>query len=182
MKLKFLGFVFLYLLLFVSSGLKLNHAKANAIIQEDLEIAEQKVKLKNSMRNMAYLATGIADYITDFGVAPKQAGIYDENSEFHKALVDFYLKIVPIKDEWGNNIRVYCGETCNGIYNGISGCGADDFVIVSYGLDEKKEDWEYNRQNREAGFYVLETLKDFDKDIVNWNGAWIRSPHRSEIR
>lgn len=181
MKLKIFGFVFICLLL-VINGSKLNHARAEVIIQEDPEIAEQKVKLKNSMRNIASLTTGIADYITDFGVAPEQAGIYDENSEFYNALVDFYLRIVPIMDEWGNDIRVYCGEACNDIYSGISGCSSDDFVIVSYGRDGKKEDWGYNRQNREAGFYMLENLEDFDKDIVNWNGAWIRSPHRSEIR
>jgi len=175
MKLKFLGFVFLCLLLFVSSGLKLNHAKANAIIQEDPEITEQKQKQRISMKEIATIATALADYIKDHGVAPEQDGTYDENSEFCKALAPFYVRNLPIYDGWFNAYRVYCGEACNGKY-GISGCGPDDFVIVSLGRDGEKEGWEYGRYNPAAGLYELVTLDDFDKDIVMWNGSWIRAP------
>ena len=175
MKLKFLGFVFLCLLLFVSSGLKLNHAKANAIIQEDPEINEQKSKQKNSMKDIVTIATALADYITDHGVAPEQEGTFDENVEFQKALSPFYVRNLPINDGWFNAYRVYCGEACNGKY-GISGCGLDDFVVVSYGRDGEKEDWEFDRKNPKAGLYVPETLDDFDKDIVRWNGSWVRAP------
>ena len=176
MRLKILGFVFVCLLLFVSSGLKLSHAKAEAANQEDTEITEQKIKQKNTMKDIATITSGIADYVTDFGVPPKQDGIYDENSEFYNALYLYYLKVVPVKDEWGNNIRVYCGEACNGIYKGISGCTSDDVVVVSYGRDGKKEDWKFGRKNPAAGLYLPETLDDFDKDLVMWNGSFIRAP------
>jgi len=176
MRLKFLGFVLVCLLLFIISESKINHAKAEAITQEDPEITVQKVKQRNSMLDIVTIATALADYVTDNGIAPEQAGALDENIEFYKTLAPFYVRNLPIYDGWGNTIRVYCGEACNGIYSGITGCISDDFVIVSYGRDGKKEDWEYNPQNREAGYYVLETLDDFDKDIVSWNGAWIRAP------
>ena len=71
--------------------------------------------------------------------------------------------------------RVYCGEACNGKY-GISGCGPDDFVVVSYGRDGKEEDWLYDFNNPKAGLYEVVSLDDFDKDIVMWNGSWIRAP------
>ncbi len=176
MKLKILAFVFVGLLLFVSSGLEFSHAKAEATIQEDTEIAEQKIKQKDTMKDIATITTGIADYVTDHGVAPKQDGTYDENSEFYNSLYLYYLKVVPIYDGWGNNIRVYCGGACNGIYKGISGCTSDDVVVVSYGRDGKKEDWEFDLKNPAAGLYLPETLDDFDKDIVMWNGSWIRAP------
>jgi len=181
MRLKVLGSVLVCLLLFVNSGAKFNHSKAEAILQEIPGMDEQRYKLRISMKEIATIATALADYITDHGIAPKQAGTYNENIEFCKVLAPYYVRNLPIYDGWGNTIRVYCGEACNGVYSGITGCSSDDFVIVSYGKDRKKEDWEYNRQNRGAGYYVLETLDDFDKDIVNWNGAWIRAPHMKEI-
>ena len=176
MRLKILGFVCVCLLLFVSSGSKFNHAKARAIIQEDPEVTEQKVKQRNSMKDMVTIAGSIADFVTDNGITPEQDGTYDENSEFYKALSPFYVKVLPIKDNWGNNFRVYCGEACNGIYRGITGCNSRDFIIVSFGRNGKKEDWEYNRKNSAAGIYELETLDDFDKDIVVWNGSFVRAP------
>ena len=175
MRIKILGFVLVFLLLFVNSGVKLNHAKDAAIIQEDPEVAEQKGKLRNSMKDIVTVTTALADYITDHGIAPEQNGTYDENIEFCKALSPFYVRNLPIYDGWGNPIRVYCGEACNGKY-GISGCGPDDIVVVSYGRDGKKEDWEFDPSNPGAGLYAVEFLDDFNKDIIMWNGSWIRAP------
>jgi len=176
MRLKILGFVCGCLLLFVSSGSRFNHAKAEAIIQEDPAIAEQKSKQKYSMKEIVSIATALADYITDHGIAPEQDGTYDENIEFCKVLAPFYIRNLPIYDGWGNPFRVYCGEACNGIYRGITGCDYRDFIVVSYGRDGKKEDWEYDPNNPAAGLYELVTLDDFDKDIVMWNGSLIRVP------
>jgi hypothetical protein len=175
MRFKILGFVLACLLLFVNSGLKFNQAKASAIIQEDPQITEQKEKQKSSMREIVMITTALADYITDFGVTPKQDGTYDENGEFCKALAPFYIRNLPIYDGWGNNYRVYCGEACNGKY-GISGCGSDDFVVVSYGRDGIKDDWEFDPNNLKAGLYAAESIDNIDKDLVMWNGSWVHAP------
>ncbi len=175
MRLKILGIVCVCLLLFVSSGSKFNYAKAEVIIQEDPKMAKQKEKQIMTMKEIVALTTALADYVTDNGIAPEQDGTYDENTEFCKALAPFYIRNLPIYDAWGNNYIVYCREACNGKY-GISGCTSDEFVVISYGRDGKKEDWEFVPYNPAAGLFVLETLDDFDKDIVMWNGSWMRAP------
>ena len=128
-----------------------------------------------TMKEITIITTALADYITDMGVAPEQDGTYDENTEFCKALTPFYVRNLPIYDGWGNKYIVYCREACNGKY-GISGCTSDDIVVISYGRDGKKEDWEFVPNDPAAGLYTLETLDDFDKDIVMWNGSWVRAP------
>ncbi|MGB2843647.1 MAG: hypothetical protein WBC02_02190 [Candidatus Aminicenantaceae bacterium] len=140
--------------------------------------AVQKAKQKNSMKDMVVISGSLADYVTDNGITPKQDGIYDRNSEFNKALSPFYVKILPVKDSWGNNFIVYCGKACSGKY-GISGAVSDDFVVVSYGRDGKKDNWKFSPSNPEAGLFVVEDIEDFDKDLVAWNGSWIRAPRRS---
>lgn len=135
----------------------------------------QPEKQKATMRDMASISTALADYITDNGIAPEQEGAYSEESDFYSSLSPFYIKILPIKDSWGNNFMVYCGEVCNGIY-GATGCGRDDFIVVSYGRDGQKEDWEYNTADPNAGLFIIESADDFDKDLVVWNGSWIRAP------
>jgi len=140
--------------------------------------AVQKAKQKGTMKDIAVISVSLADYVTDNGITPKQDGIYDRNSKFNKALSPFYVKILPVKDSWDNNFRVYCGKACNGKY-GISGAGADDFVVVSYGRDGKKDNWKFSSNNPEAGHFVVAKMEDFDKDLVMWNGSWIRAPRRS---
>ena len=175
MRLKILGILCVSLLLFVSSGSKFNDAKAEAIIQEDPKMAEQKKKQIMTMKEITVITTALADYISDNGIAPEQDGTFDENTEFCRALAPFYVRNLPIYDGWGNNYIVYCREACNGKY-GISGCTSDDIVVISYGRDGKKEDWEFVPYYSAAGLYTLETLDDVDKDIVMWNGSWVRAP------
>lgn len=139
----------------------------------------QAEKQKITMKNIMTIATGLTDYVTDHGVSPNQEGVYDESSEFYKALCPFYLKILLIKDSWGNNFRVYCGTACNGKY-GISDCMADEFIIVSYGMDGKKEAWLFDPSDPEAGFFTILSSDDYNKDLIIWNGSWIRGPKTGE--
>ena len=61
---------------------------------------------KNTMKDITIIATGITDHVTDHGLSPAQDGVYDESSQFYKAIVPYYLKSMPIKDKWGNNYVV----------------------------------------------------------------------------
>lgn len=175
MKLKILAGVSVCLFLFVAGGVQFSRAKAAAFIQEDPEITELKRKQMFSMKDIGTIATALADYVTDNGVLPEQDGLYDENFEFIKALSPYYVRNLPLHDGWGNPYRVYCGEACNGKY-GISGCGPDDFVVVSYGRDKKKEDFEFDPIDPGAGLFEIESADDFDKDLIMWNGSWVRAP------
>ena len=99
---------------------------------------------------------------------------------FNEGLSPFYIKVLPISDGWEGNYRIYSGKTGNGVYNGIEGCTDKDIVIISYGRDGKKENWTYNPKKPDAGLYELKSDKDYDKDLVIWNGSWIRAPHISK--
>jgi len=102
--------------------------------------------------------------------------LYNEESEFYKALASYYLKIVHIKDQWGGNFIVYCGEACEGKY-GISYPAEDDFLVCSFGQDKKMEYyWSFDYYDEKAGLFTVYSIDDFDKDLVNYNGAWIRVP------
>lgn len=143
--------------------------------KDSSELTEQDRQLM-SMKDIFIINNAISDYLTDFGIPPKQAGLYDRKGEFNKALSPFYIKVLPVEDNWGNGLSVYTGKACNGVYEGIKGCTEKDYIIISYGRDGKKEDWKYNPKNPEAGIYELKSDKDFDKDLVIWSGKWIRAP------
>ena len=167
--------MFLCLYLFVTGGVQLSRAKAVSSVQEDPEMTELKDKQKYTMMDIATITTALADYVSDNGILPKQDGPYDENIEFIKALSPRYVRNLPLHDGWFNPYRVYCGEACNGKY-GINECATDDFIVVSFCKDGKEEDWEFDSSNPGAGLYYVESAEDFDKDLVMWNGSWIRAP------
>ena len=143
---------------------------------DDSEATGQAKQL-NSLRDVTFINQAMTDYMTDFGVPPKQSGTYTRGSEFNEALSPFYIKVLPISDGWEGNYQVYSGKAGNGVYNGIEGCTDKDIVIVSYGRDGKKENWTYNPKKPEAGLYEIKSDKDYDKDLVIWNGNWIRAPN-----
>lgn len=181
MKEKIFSSLLIFILLTVGSRAKLNVAKVDAIIQEDPEFNKQKEKQESAMRDIVDLITiALADYASDHGTLPKQDGIYDEKSEFYKALCPRYIKKLPIKDPWGNNYLIYCGEAIKGKY-GISEATEDDFMVVSYGRDGKKEVWKFDNPDPNLCFFDVKNIEDFNKDLVNWNGAWIRAPRLHDI-
>jgi len=152
------------------------YRKEMGIDEEAIEMPEQKEKQLNSMKAIEHINLAISDYVTDHGVPPEQAGTYDKQSGFYKALSPFYVKILHVKDNWGNSIRVYSGKAGNGVYSGIKGCTEKDVIVVSFGRDGKKENWKYDSKNPGAGIYELKSLEEFDLDLVMWNGKWIRAP------
>jgi hypothetical protein len=137
-------------------------------------------KQLETMRKITFINQAMTDYMTDFGVPPEQSGTYTRGGEFEEALSPFYIKVLPVSDAWEGNYRIYSGEACNGIYEGIEGCTDKDIVIVSYGRDGKKENWKYNPKKPDAGLYELKSDKDYDNDLVIWNGNWIRAPRISK--
>lgn len=175
MRLKISVLVLLGMMLYISYGLISSQAETGFLIQEDKSIILLKEKQMSTMNDIAILSIALVDYIKDHGVPPEQDGAYDEESKLYQALISSYLEIVPINDAWGNGFQIFCGESANGQY-GITGCTSDDFVIVSFGRDGKKEMWNYNKENPGAGYYTINSADDFDKDLIMWNGSWIRAP------
>ena len=91
-----------------------------------------------------------------------------------------FLKVCPINDQWGNPFRVYTGTAVGSVY-GIPAedIAADDFLIVSLGRDGEDggdESFTYNTANPAAGMYQIDSVADFDNDLVNLNGSWLHAP------
>ena len=136
--------------------------------------ATQKAKHRTTMAEIAGISSAIESYLIDNGTVPTQDGEYDTGSNFYDALSPTYVVDLPIYDPWGNNILVFCGAACDGKY-GITGSRMDDFIVVSLGRDGIMEDWEFDENEPDSGLFVLTGMGDFDKDIVMWNGSWIRA-------
>ena len=137
--------------------------------------AIQKAKQKSTMKDITVISTAVTDYVTDNGITPTQDGTYDATAAFYDALSPFYVKVLPINDQWGNNFMAYCGTACDGNY-GISGAAGDDFVISSYARAGALESFSFDANDPEAGLFVVNQAAHFNRDLVMWNGSWIRAP------
>ncbi len=140
--------------------------------------AIQKAKQTSTMKDITVISTAVADYITDNGVAPTQSGTYDASVAFYTGLSPFYIKVMPITDQWGTNFYVYCGTDANGQW-GIAGAQLDDFVIASFGRDKAVGSFSFVPTNPEAGLFVVSAMAHFNYDLVQWNGSWIRGRRTS---
>jgi len=144
--------------------------------------AIQKSKQKGSMKDIVTIATGAADFITDQGAwanatpAVAQSGDLTEGNAFILALSPFYVKIIPVNDQWGEPYKVYVGDAA--AVRGIlaEDIGNDDFVIESYGRDNIATAPNYDPTSPSAGMYTVSTMADFNRDLVNWSGSWIVAP------
>ena len=131
--------------------------------------AIQKAKQKATMKGIATISTGITDYITDNGVAPAQSGILVAGSTFYGVISPFYIKVMPITDEWGD-------KGCNNSENNHN--GNQIFVEICSCLDNKEIT--FSAATPEANLFVVTTGTDFNKDLVMWNGSWIGAPRTAQ--
>lgn len=118
------------------------------------------------------LATVLEDYVTDHGSFPEAMRPFRamREDEFFSKIYPLYIKDFPENDPWGGPYFIYLGKACIGTY-GIKTAAAYDFIVVSWGKDKKSEDWSYDPTRPEAGLF---SENDFDRDIINCNGTFIR--------
>jgi type II secretion system protein G len=145
--------------------------------------AIQKAKQKSTMKDLNTMSTGCADYITDHGSWENvdQDGQLAANNAFMTAIAPFYVKILPLGDGWGEEYYAYCGEAAvegNGLAGGLDAndVGEDDFLVGSTGRDKGVEGFTFDANNPEAGFYEVNSLADFERDLIQWSGSWIEAP------
>lgn len=134
--------------------------------------ADDFENLKKAQIDILQISTAIIDYIFDNAVAPEQSGMIIEGSPLFLNLVPAHIRNLPIKDPWGGNYYVYCGNAMIGQY-GFTEAEPDDFLVISYGKDGIQESWKYDPLNPEAGLYYQ---IDYDNDLVIFNGGWVRAP------
>jgi prepilin-type N-terminal cleavage/methylation domain-containing protein len=139
--------------------------------------AIQKTKQKSTMKEILSMATAALDYAMDNGEwTINQAGDIDSACDFVQAITPFYLKICPVVDYWGEPYKVYVGSQAAVRSIRDEDVGPEDLVIESYGRDGISDGWIYEPATPEDDFYTVDGLPAFKRDIVNWNGSWIRAP------
>ncbi len=136
--------------------------------------AIHKSKQKGTMRDIRTIGVAITDYVTDNGSAPPQDGTYDGSSAFYFLITPFYVKTLPFNDKWGSGYRVWCGSAASEY--GISGASSGDFLVASFGRDKAQEGFTFDESSFGAGIFQVSSMSDFDKDLIMYNGNWIRYP------
>jgi general secretion pathway protein G len=133
-----------------------------------------------TMHDMSTIANACIEYLTENNEAPAaqiQNGPLTPDCDFIKALTQKHLTTCPTKDKWGNPFIVYSGEAVaefSGFSKGLA--GKSDFLIISYGRYGRDEHFTFDPDNREAGLFKVANISDYDKNLINWNGTWIRAP------
>jgi type II secretion system protein G len=147
--------------------------------------ALNKAKQKATMKDITTIGTAVVDYVTDNGsVIEGQNGTYTTTSEFYTSLSPFYVKTLPVKDSWGNDLEAYTQSDCDGAFAisyGEATAGDDEFVIGSYGRTKGSGIEEYDNKNPENCRYTVKSITDFDNALVIWNGNWVIAPITYEV-
>jgi type II secretion system protein G len=143
----------------------------------------QKAKQKGTMQDMNGIAKSIIDYITDVGFAPEQSGPMVAGSTFVEELRPFYVKAMPMVDQWGTAFYVYCGSAAIGAagLGGVTATGPDDFIIVSYGRDRQQTGFAFDPLDPLTAYFELTALPSFNQDLIVWNGSWIHAPKAGQL-
>ena len=146
--------------------------------------ALQKAKQKGTMKDINTIATALMDYVTERGTAPATATgqLESATDDLVKELQGFYIKVFPWRDQWGNGYFVYGGSNCEGNEFNIvlsadqTDWGTDEYIVASAGRNGTPGDQSYSNENPTASLYEVTKMSDFDKEIVNWNGALVMGP------
>lgn len=149
------------------------------IVVPNVIVAVHRSKQKTTMKDVITISTAIIDYVADNGTAPPQDGAYDASAAFYSMVSPFYIKVLPFNDKWGYGFRVWTRSDVDGNY-GISSASEDDFLVASFARDKIQEDFSFNINDPEDGFFNISRIADFDKDLIMWDGSWIRRPKPME--
>ena len=136
--------------------------------------AMQRAKQKGTMKEINTLSTGIMDYVTDKGFSPTNAGVVSTTTI--TALSQLYLKAVPAYDKWGNAFILNSGQPALTNVRGCVFTGTDDFLVESLARDNIPDGWSFVPATPNDGFYTINVMADFQRDMVMWNGQWIHRP------
>lgn len=126
------------------------------IASENLMVAMEKNKQKSSMMDMKSIGIALESYLTDNNKVPEGESL----EAIKDSLQPFHIKILPLKDGWGNNL----------VYIHGTGETQDVYSIASPGRDGIFKGWE------QSGEYIVMEMKDFDNDIIFCNGVFTYAP------
>lgn len=148
--------------------------------------AMQKAKQKSTMKSLTTISTALADYVTDNGQLPEQsAQLTGADDGFLTNLQPFYVKICPWADEWGNGFYIYTRDSVTSTVFDVTltagAYGNDSFLVGSVGRDGSPggggdPTYDETSGSLETGFYAVNSMDDFNADLVMLEGSWIIAP------
>lgn len=133
-----------------------------------------------TMREIKSIVDACLEYASQHNEAPA-AGVQDgplsPDSVFVKALTEKIMTSCPTNDKWGNSFIVYSGMAAAHFpgFNANNVSNAD-IIIISCGRKGQQESFTFDFDRREAGLFESKKMEDYDKNLINWNGTWIRAP------
>lgn len=136
--------------------------------------AMQKAKQKGTMKDIGAISTALMDYTIDVGILPAHAG--DMDIALQTLLAPDYQKVCPTEDQWGNPFVVFCGQNSGYSVRGCDFTGNGDFIVLSYGRDGLSDGVDYDVDNPDASMYIVNDVRCFAFDLIQFNGAWVRGP------
>ena len=144
--------------------------------------AIQKAKQKGTMKDINSIATAMTDFITDQGTAPLHDGVIVAGDQLYTDLSGFYLKVLPVNDQWGSPFLVY-GQSAAvmGTTYGITESADDEFIVASYGRDKVDTAFTFNAMDPATVYFTITGLTSFNQDLVNWSGSWIHAPKSAQL-
>ena len=152
----------------------------SGLIIPNVIVKIQHNKTLGTIRKINAVANACIAYIKENGEAPAagiQCGSLVPGNIFIKALKEKHLTTCSINDRWGNPLIVYSGSAVSSFHGFTKGkVRKVDFIIISYGRDRIDEGFNYDPANPKAGWFKVSSMSDFENDLINWNGTWIRRP------
>ena len=136
--------------------------------------ARERAAQKSTLLDMQKWAEAMSSYIADYSIAPTNP---QGRLNYEKAILDElspYSNIISIVDWWGYPYRIWTGK---GITRyGITTEDEKEFIIASVGRKGYLENWRFDPKSPEQGFFFVNKIEDFEKDLVIWNNRFIRCP------
>jgi prepilin-type N-terminal cleavage/methylation domain-containing protein len=145
-----------------------------ALLVPLMTTARERATQKSTLLDMQKWAEAMGSYVADYSRAPTSP---QGRLDYKKAILDElspYLSPVSIVDWWGYPYRIWTGK---GITRyGITTGNEKEFIIASFGRKGYMERWRYDPKNPEQGLFFVNSLEDYEKDLVIWNNRFIRFP------
>ncbi|MDY0297679.1 MAG: prepilin-type N-terminal cleavage/methylation domain-containing protein [Acidobacteriota bacterium] len=120
-----------------------------AIAIPNLLTALQRGKQKATMGDMKTIGNAIGSYLVDNSISPNAL------SDIGK----FHIQKLPERDGWGHTWQYVRGAT-----------NMDEYSLGSSGRDVNFSGW------NQSGLYPVQSLQDFNNDIILSNGTFTYSP------
>ncbi len=136
---------------------------------------ENRAAQKSTIKDITYWSTAIESYILDHKTAPSNPNGKISFKKQFIADIAPYIPFLRLSDWWGQRYFIWIGHKTTKY--GICLLNSYDFIIASFGRDRVKEHWKFNFSQPNQGKYKVKKLEDFNKDIVLFNGKFIRCPY-----